>query len=147
MKPKRIVLLLLLVLVIVGVVNYMGNQQKPTFKGVSALQVKPMGNNGYRYTGIIEVYNPSIFQLRLSAIDLYFSLNGISVGQITNPINFDIASKATKGFPFEIRFEKNSLEMKANEPVSAYFKGTFSNSSLFSKLSMEIDTTETFSIQ
>jgi hypothetical protein len=72
MNIKRILLLVLLVIVIIGGINLMGSRQKPEFKGIHNLNIVPLGEKGYRYTGWIEVYNPSIFQLRLSAIDLQF---------------------------------------------------------------------------
>lgn len=147
MNIKRILLLVLLVIVIIGGINLMGSRQKPEFKGIHNLSIVPLGEQGYRYTGWIEVYNPSIFQLRLSAINLQFELNQKQVGTLENPINLNISAKETGRYPFELRFNKTDFDITNATTLAAHFKGSLSNTSLFSKVNVNIDTIETVTIK
>ncbi len=147
MKLKRIFLLLLLVLAIIFGINVMGNQEKPQLKGIHNLKIEPMGENGYRYSGFIQLYNPSIFQLRLSAINLQFELNNKTIGSIQQPVNLNISSKETGNYPFELRFEKTDIDLQNKTSLEAHFKGSFSNTSILSKVNVNIDTTETVTIK
>lgn len=147
MNLKRILFLLLLVLAIIFGITEMGSRQKPEFKGIHNLSIVPLGEQGYRYTGWIEVYNPSIFQLRLSAIDLQFELNQNQVGILQNPINLNISSKETGRYPFELRFNRTDFDITNATTFDAHFKGSLSNTSLFSKVNVNIDTIETVTIK
>jgi len=147
MNLKRILLLVILVLAIIFGINLMGSHEKPELKGIHSLSIVPFGENGYRYTGVIEVYNPSIFQLRLSAIDLHFRLNRKPIGILQHPINLNISSKETGHYPFEIRFDKTEFDITNARTIDAHFKGNLSNTSLFSKVNVDIDTTETVTIK
>ncbi len=123
MNIKRILLLVILVLAIIFGINLMGSHEKPELKGIHSLSIVPLGENGYRYTGWIEVYNPSIFQLRLSAIDLQFRLNQKQIGILQNPINLNISSKETGRYPFELRFNKTDFDITNATTFDAHFKG------------------------
>lgn len=147
MNIKRILLLIILVLAIIFGINLMGSHEKPELRGVHSLTIVPLGENGYRYTGVIEVYNPSIFQLRLSSINLHFELNGKDIGLLQNPINLNISSKETGRYPFELRFNKTDFDIINAPTIEAHFKGSLSNTSLFSKVNVDIDTTETVTIK
>ncbi len=147
MNIKRILLLLILVLAIIFGINLMGSQEKPELKGIHSLNIVPLGENGYRYTGVIEVYNPSIFQLRFSAIDMHFELNNMPIGILQNLINLNISSKETGRYPFELRFAKTDFDITNGPTVEAHFKGSLSNTSLFSKVNVDIDNSETVTIK
>lgn len=147
MNLKRILLLVILVLAIIFGINLMGSHEKPELKGIHSLIIVPLGENGYRYTGVIEVYNPSIFQLRLSAVDLHFDLNRKPIGVLQHPINMNISSKETGRYPFELRFNKTDFDITNEQTIDAHFKGSLSNTSLFSKVNVDIDTTQTVTIK
>ncbi len=147
MNIKRILLLIILVLAIIFGINLMGSHEKPELKGIHSLSIVPLGENGYRYTGVIEVYNPSIFQLRLSAVDLHFDLNRKPIGVLQHPINMNISSKETGRYPFELRFNKTDFDITNEQTIDAHFKGSLSNTSLFSKVNVDIDTTQTVTIK
>jgi hypothetical protein len=138
---KKSFFLFLIFIAIVAGYFYYGKPKPPIFRGMEAIQIKPIGTEGAELKADLVFTNPNSMRTQLGKINATISINKTQIAVLQEEFNAGISPQSDYHYPIQIRFEKKEVlpSLDSLAVISIDVSGNAGSSTMFSNYTLPIE--------